>query len=217
MDDSPLGRLPPELRNTIYELALTQKVPLSIGHQKPRRERAKQPVALLQTCRQIHAECAQILYARNEFEFTLDTGLNSSGDAAQSVFGEYENFCQGIGPTSAAFIDTVTFRCGNWRFVHMDTLCGAFKRLMDLARKRSGLRTSILLPVDGLPGLNNTPHGFSIDCVQPHDGLTRAFKELAEVHSNTDSNRHVATMTLLQAAVRLCHMRHEAVMREARA
>lgn len=64
MDDSPLSRLPAELRNRIYELALLQDDSITISLNGKRRWR---PPAHLSTCNQIRAEASSIYYAGNTF------------------------------------------------------------------------------------------------------------------------------------------------------
>lgn len=66
MDDSPLARLPAELRNRIYELVLLYNdgVRMSMNYR-----REWQPPALLHASRQVRAESSSIYYAHNTFQF----------------------------------------------------------------------------------------------------------------------------------------------------
>lgn len=85
METSRLGKLSAEIRNHIYELALTQDEPINItsnevpfGRQRLSRYNKNQhPLALALTCRQAHHECLQLFYASNSFIFYLDNGLPS--------------------------------------------------------------------------------------------------------------------------------------------
>jgi hypothetical protein len=63
----PFLHLPPELRNTIYTLALTSPTPLILAPYKPHVHRPATP--LLRTCRQIHHEATPLLYTSNTFNF----------------------------------------------------------------------------------------------------------------------------------------------------
>lgn len=65
MDQSPLQKLPPELRNRIYELALLERLPIAVSTHGPN-EKATTP--LLQTCRQIRVEASAIYYSGNTFD-----------------------------------------------------------------------------------------------------------------------------------------------------
>jgi len=74
MNSSPFARLAPELRNQIYELVLRGDEPFSIVceafNEGPRQDRDEQqpvPLALPSTCKQMHEECAQLLYSINTF------------------------------------------------------------------------------------------------------------------------------------------------------
>lgn len=64
MEDSPLSRLPTELRNEIYHLALIEENPVLINSDTRRVWRAP---ALLQTCRQLRAEASPVFLGNNAF------------------------------------------------------------------------------------------------------------------------------------------------------
>ena len=83
MDDSPLGKLPPELRNRIYTFAMsegktitfapqsanmkqTMLKPIAPEHQPP------QGLSLAATCRQMRQECSALFYASNDFAIIHD-------------------------------------------------------------------------------------------------------------------------------------------------
>ena len=78
MDGSPLGRLPGELRNMIYELVLVQDTPIglklrSAGRKKARvRSFQKNSVGLLFTCKAIYRETRFVLYEGNIFIIRTD-------------------------------------------------------------------------------------------------------------------------------------------------
>ena len=62
MEDSPLQRLPPELRNHIFKLALTADRPIKL-------EDLHEKTALIRTCKQIRQEGSAIFYMCNRFSF----------------------------------------------------------------------------------------------------------------------------------------------------
>ncbi|KAK3636451.1 hypothetical protein LTR56_014238 [Elasticomyces elasticus] len=79
MDDSPLSRIPAELRNRIYELALLQPEPITLTtHMKINATEPcytcapslaiQHPTALTMTCVAIHREASKLFYAPNAFE-----------------------------------------------------------------------------------------------------------------------------------------------------
>lgn len=69
MENSPLSRLPPELRNYIYELTLIERNDIKIN--KPRTchnpSRVWKPPPLLQTCGQLRTEALPVYYSNNKF------------------------------------------------------------------------------------------------------------------------------------------------------
>ena len=72
MDDSPLARLPRELRNQIYHAVLVRETPVRVDSplNSPRLRHENHPVslaALLQTCRQVRSEAAAMFYGLNTF------------------------------------------------------------------------------------------------------------------------------------------------------
>ena len=75
MDDSPLNRLPVDLRLTIYELALTHNAPITLkyrpGASEPVSGENAQPqlhlLAFTETCKRIRHECDDIFYRLNSF------------------------------------------------------------------------------------------------------------------------------------------------------
>lgn len=68
MDNSPLARLPAELRNDIYELSLTSGTGIVVVWRSEVRQ--WHPPPLLLTCRQIRREASSTYYAGSIFLFT---------------------------------------------------------------------------------------------------------------------------------------------------
>ncbi|KAK5124197.1 hypothetical protein LTR85_001900 [Meristemomyces frigidus] len=108
MENSPFAKLAPELRNRIYELALTlpkrivivrRSFSPSTFRQEPANARY-QPLALAMTCRVINEECQQLFYAANAFE--LRAALHSNGTTTLG------GFCETIGGRNSAALRSVT-------------------------------------------------------------------------------------------------------------
>lgn len=74
--ESPLLALPPELRTRIYEYAVVEETPVSVGEQSPVtfawQPRIREP-ALLHTNRQLRAETSLIYYSMNVFQMKTST------------------------------------------------------------------------------------------------------------------------------------------------
>jgi len=114
MDNSPLSKLPPELRNFIYELALHQDKPFNL-HWSPTqsvREAAwshspKQALALTATCHRIRSECSKLFYATNTFVLDCpDVGLEFDPARYERVLVD---FIELIGMQNAATTRSVVF------------------------------------------------------------------------------------------------------------
>lgn len=67
MEHSPFQRIPPELRNMIWELALHQKSPPTFDNQARAMNIEAHALALTATCRAIRTECLQVFFASNSF------------------------------------------------------------------------------------------------------------------------------------------------------
>lgn len=82
MENSPLGKLPPELRNEVYKLVLACpfQITLSIAHvPRPKYllpEKSYSGTSLVKTCKQIYQEAAAMVYAINIFKFHHMDDLN---------------------------------------------------------------------------------------------------------------------------------------------
>lgn len=81
---SKFERLPPEIRNTIYDLVLVDKdVPLQVRH-KHYFDRGMTTHALTQVSRSVRADCLQMYYSANTFKFhsllDLEMFLGTAGN-----------------------------------------------------------------------------------------------------------------------------------------
>ncbi|KAK5112308.1 hypothetical protein LTR85_011580 [Meristemomyces frigidus] len=68
MNHFPLLRLPPEIRNVVYHIALYERRPVAISPNRP-----SEP-SLLKTCKQIRQETELMFYAINDFTTTMTIG-----------------------------------------------------------------------------------------------------------------------------------------------
>ena len=91
MNESPFSKLAPELRNSVYELVMSDDSPVCITITEDGKRVARDVdssiahgVALTATCKQMRDECTQLFYACNEFHFTSVEALDT--------------FCEIIGP-----------------------------------------------------------------------------------------------------------------------
>lgn len=115
MDRSPLAKLPAELRNHVYELALRHPVPLKLYWDPILDEfhrleafRPRLPLALTETCQQVRVECTQIFYAINTFIIDGDQPENTDGRWTRPIAG----FIEPIVATGTEAFTSVMLRIG---------------------------------------------------------------------------------------------------------
>ncbi|KAK5738769.1 hypothetical protein LTR17_005704 [Elasticomyces elasticus] len=108
MEHSPLGRLSPEIRNHIYELALAHDEPIPIAYTdstailrflQPRNHIL--PLALTTTCSAIRMECTQLFFNINHFSVKVQP------DGTDRV-SPIARFLRAIGSTNAKALKQVT-------------------------------------------------------------------------------------------------------------
>ncbi|KAK5115850.1 hypothetical protein LTR85_009444 [Meristemomyces frigidus] len=116
MDHSPLARLPAELRNEIYELALTQaEAVVDIGQRWEWRARGGgiyqvtsigEALAITKTCKQIRQESASIFFSTNTFDIKLDTEFLFHNRPERSS-SNFQQDVEALLEPLHAFIDTI--------------------------------------------------------------------------------------------------------------
>ena len=86
MDNSRLGKLPAELRNNIWQLALQQEEPIElvITGKKLLKARSRPYTSLLKTCKALHYEARGIFYSCNTFCITV-RDFDEGGTAKKSL------------------------------------------------------------------------------------------------------------------------------------
>ncbi|KAK1825160.1 hypothetical protein LTR12_000449 [Friedmanniomyces endolithicus] len=147
MESSPLLKLPPELRNYIYELTFTNP-PIeltwtthdgSVPRPEPHSNR-RLGLALTATCKQVKQECGRMLYADNDF--VISCRLGKSG---------YSKYDTGYADIVRRFIATVGF--GNALAVRTLTLTLTQAR-MDMRQFGPDLVADVF---DAQPGTEHLP------------------------------------------------------------
>jgi hypothetical protein len=144
MDDSPFQKLPPEIRNQIYELVLTldqdvhlddhrgswklvAETPIMLENSDswnlvsriPDTPKPIHPLALTKTCRAIYSESIQLFYSLNTFVFYLDRTY----DAPSESYLKLDDFHGTIGDKHYSTlrqikIDIGTFQADQYPFLH---------------------------------------------------------------------------------------------------
>lgn len=112
MDDSPFGKLSPELRNAIYSLVLPFDHPFEITAEQDSHklriadgDAQMQPLAITAVCRQIRGETKQMFYHLNSFHIQLRKHKPVS---RRDEAGLLQKFWDGIGDTNAAALCRIT-------------------------------------------------------------------------------------------------------------
>lgn len=84
MDESPLKRLPGELRNNLYQLLLVSDAPIKIqggngndedGIGRFLKDQHQFALPLMFTCKQIQKEAAQVFFTKNKFVVSPDSAI----------------------------------------------------------------------------------------------------------------------------------------------
>ncbi|KAK6393644.1 hypothetical protein LTR65_002516 [Meristemomyces frigidus] len=125
MDSSPLGGLPPELRNNIYELALQPDHQIKIWlvsegleHKLGSKGHAN-TFALTRVCRQMRAESSQLFYSLNTFTVVLQTCIlwpevaKLTVNRVDAILEPLQTLIDTIGPGNVASLTSVTLQLGD--------------------------------------------------------------------------------------------------------
>ncbi|KAK3649202.1 hypothetical protein LTR56_007042 [Elasticomyces elasticus] len=164
---SPLLRLPGELRTEIYKLVVDVEGTILISHRKADQklfgvvldfEPLSHSLALLQTCKQIHAEASPMFYSLNTFEIKA---RNNAGGAhlrngADLALSTIPMFLAQIGSINAAALRHISFDMGAIRVQdttaarRRETVLNMIQELesWSLFRPEWGLKASIRLLID---------------------------------------------------------------------
>ncbi|KAK3635851.1 hypothetical protein LTR22_018986 [Elasticomyces elasticus] len=119
MDHSPLARLPAELRNTIFEMAMQSPHDIKLDamwlDEPSLRHQPSMAPAL--TCRQLYRETRPLFFSCNDFtlifEFHPHNGLGDDVrdlDRATDGLGRLAAWFKSIGPDNAKCVQSVRFR-----------------------------------------------------------------------------------------------------------
>ncbi|KAK4544186.1 hypothetical protein LTR36_004396 [Oleoguttula mirabilis] len=82
MDRSPLAKLSPELRNSIWKLLVTEDEPLQVSVTLPT---TVVPPPITKVCRQIRSECHLMFYAMNTFRLDIPSGDECAAEGEAAV------------------------------------------------------------------------------------------------------------------------------------
>lgn len=130
MDATPFARLPAELRNDIYTLALrTSKIQVSADHrhgkpivQRGRQRDAKNIMALTAVCKQAGRESLGIFYASNELILLAEVFSRTNHPAFKEIAAGRFNFIRTwllqIGPKARNALTNVKISLGGWQNNH---------------------------------------------------------------------------------------------------
>jgi len=126
MNHSPLARLPPELRNNVYELALQQSNAVTVCLTKSTMNHASRlanidnTISLLQTCTQIRTEATQLFFSVNCFTVALDADIVRRHGWARGTPGRTADllaplraFEDAIGEKYTSLLSSVVLRLGS--------------------------------------------------------------------------------------------------------
>lgn len=125
MDDSPLARLPQELRNYVYELAVTSDKPIRVSTEILPRWQAP---GLLQCCHQSRNEASGIYFGGNTFSVNANAVLNTR----ERMHYLLETWLLALGPTTRSLVRHI--RLDDEHCTHQDEVHGRiafFKLCMD--------------------------------------------------------------------------------------
>lgn len=98
MDHSPFARLPAELRNHIYDLALVDAGRIEVNRNLSTHWN---PPPLLQACRQLRNEASPVYYGNNTFTIEHWNALKA-----------LETWLRAIGPDARGFLRKILMGCG---------------------------------------------------------------------------------------------------------
>lgn len=143
MESSSFSKLAPELRNRIFEMALSYPDPTSIDESCKRRckdaLRARNPRALTMTCRKINLDTRSMFFAVNRFSFSTP-GYHTPSSVSPQLLANLRVWLRLIGPANAELL----------RQFHVMGVCCKVKSIVgfDLlveALEKVGLRRQILI------------------------------------------------------------------------
>ena len=125
MDDSPIARLPAELRAQIYALVLKHdgaiEIVLEYSPKAPFQIWQYQFFGLAKTCKAMAEECIPIFYSINTFLIF--------GRRSKAIFEKLNDFCQCIGVANTAFLRDVVLDIGTLEFDSFESACDSYDKL----------------------------------------------------------------------------------------
>lgn len=120
MDKSPLNKLSAELRNNIYEYAVTENEPLQVQSLSGSANTAY-PAAILDVCQHMRLECEAMFYASNTFAVSAEPTQTRRA---------IQKFYRDIRPTNAMVVRSISVDIGTlYGRDKLDQLCQAIQDL----------------------------------------------------------------------------------------
>ena len=177
MDLSPFSRLPPELRNRIYERAMQHENPLYItifsnqqGLTQPNWQKVPYPLALASTCNALHKECLQLFYGINVVEI--------KGYGRHPPYELFNRFSKSIGEQSTEALRSVVLDTGVQYMDSFETVCAAYKELETLLERTAAMTRRFdcsFRVVAELIAYENTRHRADFTMKLAFDNLARSW------------------------------------------
>ncbi|KAK0978695.1 hypothetical protein LTR54_015844 [Friedmanniomyces endolithicus] len=172
LESSRLWRLPAELRNYIYELALRQPEPIEVRwlhDSEPPKSLAStsvnaHPAALLSTCKTVRTECSEFLYAINTFvSHSREPHLLKSRMAGE--------FFYQIGHANKLTVRSIAIHVGQFHSLTTPFLTMALEEILELAEKKP--RVTVKAQVT----IKTSGHSRQVIILMPN--IAAAFQSLA--------------------------------------
>ena len=200
MDGSPFGKLPPELRNRVYELVLANNEVFEItttafGPDFARPRSTPQyvkmhPVAMTVTCKKMRAECTQLFYSGNtfSFSFTADPCYHGPQNHSKRELWIFSRFRKAIGTLNAAALRSIIIKFPEvsiYNGVDAQQTAARMHTTIKVLRS-SGFKIPHCVVKATLKYNRDWPIDFPFWDFQPDDGL---YHFEADVHDATKSIR----------------------------
>lgn len=157
MDNSPLQRLPPELRDRIYEFVTTQDEQISIIVRTGKPVTRGLDLRFMTVCKQMRDEANAIFYNANAFTIVtkyLETEGETSNPLARKSFSGIQSWLAAIGPDGTKSLSRVCLDLGWYtvegehsRISELMNLAKHEIQLLSLPRKAVVLRAAYFIEV----------------------------------------------------------------------
>lgn len=193
MDDSPLKRLPGEIRNNIYELVLIHSADkaVQICSKETKHGRSifvEEADGLLMTCKQIRAESLPIFLSKNLFDIRLDftprqdTSQNRDIEENCTALAPFNQFIDFLGETKLTKL-AIYINLGAFNLEHVSEFFVLKDLLKSLASKRATKGACLALFVMRYPASDSiTPlhEALLVNCWSLRESIPSASEALCK-------------------------------------